>query len=61
MIKLSTYLNNGTSSTSSGQPTVAAVRYDTANQGLELFEQENARLNIDAISSEDAFILALIM
>ena len=61
MIKLSTYLNNGASSTSSSQSSVAAVRYDTPTQGLELFEQENARLNIDAISTEDAFIFSLIM
>jgi hypothetical protein len=61
-IKLSGFLNNGKSSTASsstgGGP---AVRYDISNQNLTMNEQENARLNIDAISSEDAFILALIM
>lgn len=61
-IKLSGFLNNGKSSTStSGTGGGAAVRYDVSNQNLTLNEQENARLNIDAISSEDAFILALIM
>lgn len=62
-IKLSGFLNNGKSSTSSSGTGGggAAVRYDVSNQNLTLNEQENARLNIDAISSEDAFILALIM
>ena len=62
-IKLSGFLNNGRSSTASSTVSNAghAVRYDISNQNLTIDEQGNARGNINAVSTEDAFILALIM
>lgn len=44
-----------------GATVLYSVRYDINNQGLSLNEQANARENINAISTEDAFIFALIM
>jgi len=53
--------SHGTSVLGGGGGALYSVRYDINDQGLTLTEQENARTNIDAISTEDAFIFSLIM
>lgn len=61
-IKLSKFLNNGKSSTSSsGGTTGSAVRYDIPNQDLTAEEQSNARQNINVISTEDSLIYSLLL